>query len=586
MRKLGIWIRLLVVLAGVLYGQRELPREYVPAEELVSLNSDLEFSSALDILSEYAIRLSGKPLYDPTRQGGAIGVDITSLPWEKALQAVLSRRGLWYTQKEHFIQIAVPDEKISDQEKKLPDEIKFDLGSREIKIETIFFEGNRKKLAEMGVDWSTFYNGKVDVSGTQLASTTMTEDFFSATLAIPKSLVSVDVKALLKTLDQRNFGKVLAQPQVMVSEGNEGKIQVGEDFSIKTRDFAGNIIDRFFSTGTILQVTPYLIMDPQKGPVIFLKAHVERSQAYPDAVSTIIKKSEANSYVQLYDGEETIIAGLYSTEESSVRKGIPVLMHLPWWLLGIRYLVSYEHKELQEKELIIIIKASLLPEVFARKERPENIQRRSESAQDKSRRYLNDAFHNTDPGAKPTPVENTLVAAPGEKSVTETSTAQLVEQSPSSLAVQEPSAKKPSAFVTGYNQTSKAPELIAINPTIKKMAANSTNPSSSAAPFPEFTATSERGVKTVSNNIQKVFRGIIKHVQDDLVLIEWSKGFDPSGITENELTVFRRLIGQRDYRTVGQVRIVRSHDSKTVARANTETSIADIQPGDQVVVKL
>ena len=83
MRKLGIWIRLLVVLAGVLYGQRELPREYVPAEELVSLNSDLEFSSALDILSEYAIRLSGKPLYDPTRQGGAIGVDITSLPWKK-----------------------------------------------------------------------------------------------------------------------------------------------------------------------------------------------------------------------------------------------------------------------------------------------------------------------------------------------------------------------------------------------------------------------------------------------------------------------------------------------------------------------
>jgi hypothetical protein len=30
------------------------------------LSSNLDFSQALDLLSEYAIRLEGKPLYDPT----------------------------------------------------------------------------------------------------------------------------------------------------------------------------------------------------------------------------------------------------------------------------------------------------------------------------------------------------------------------------------------------------------------------------------------------------------------------------------------------------------------------------------------
>ena len=75
-------------------------------------------------------------------------------------------------------------------------------------------------------------------------------------------------------------------------------------------------MDRFYSTGTILQVTPHIIQNPDKGNVILLKAHVERSQAFPDVITTIIKKSEANSLVQLYDGEETLIAGLYSNEKT------------------------------------------------------------------------------------------------------------------------------------------------------------------------------------------------------------------------------------------------------------------------------
>ncbi len=571
-----------LLLGMAVYAQRELPREYVPAEELVSLNSDLEFSSALDVLSEYAIRFSGKPLYDPTRQSGLIGVEVTSLPWEKALQAILSRRGLWYAQKEHFIQIALPEEKRAEEENKFPDEINYNLGNREIKIETIFFEGNRKNLDEMGVDWSTFYNGKVDVDGEQLAATSMTEEFFSAGVTIPKSLISVDVRALLKAFDTRNLGKVLAQPQVMVSEGNEGKIQVGEDFSIKTRDFAGNIIDRFFSTGTILQVTPYLIIDPQKGPVIFLKAHVERSQAYPDAVSTIIKKSEANSYVQLYDGEETLIAGLYSTEEASVRKGVPVLMNLPWWVFGLRYLFSYEHKEMQEKELIIILKASLLPEVFVRKERPENINGKRETTHEKARRYMNDAFHNPGATVRTTPIENRLVQTPVEKGAVETATE---PSRPSFVAPKQPQQQE-QTFFSGINQKKEANNLLVLNPTVEKIDSRPTASTSLTSKYPEFIATESQPDKTTSRSVKNVFRGIVKHVQDDLVLIEWSKGFDPSGISENDLTVFRRLVGQRDYRTVGQVRIVRNHESKTVARAKSDALGSEIRPGDQVVVRL
>ncbi len=384
--KLCFWLSSIILVVQI-QAQQELPRDYIPKEEIVSLNSNLNFADALDILSEYSINFASKPIFDPTNQSGEIGIDINSMPWKKALEIILSRRGLWYVEKEHFYQIVVAADKTESLNRTAGsgDNQSLTLGSREVKIETIFFEGDRKALSEIGIDWSTFYNGTVDISAEQMGALEVNESFLDATIKIPNRIFNVSVEALLKVFDSKNVGRVLAQPQVVVTEGNEGSIQVGQDFSIKTRDFAGNIIDRFYSTGTILRVTPYILTDEEKGSAIVLNAHVERSQASPDVVSTIIKKSEANSFVQLFDGEETLIAGLYSTEKTTLRKGIPILKDLPPWFLGLRYLTGYNRVEEIEKELIIIIRASLLPDVFVRKENRHN--KYGLSAQDRVNRY-------------------------------------------------------------------------------------------------------------------------------------------------------------------------------------------------------
>jgi len=603
------WCLFFMLLIGaVAHGQRELPQEYVPAEELISLNSNLDFSQALDLLSEYAIRLEGKPLYDPTRQTGTIGIDITTLPWEKALQAILSRRGLWYAEREHFIQIMVPEDHKNGSDNGVSEGIQFSLGNREIKIETIFFEGNRKDLAEMGVDWTTLYKGKVTVNGEMLGASSLMESFLSAGIIIPKSLVEMDVRALFSTLSSRNVGKILARPQVMVSEGNEGKIQVGEDFSIKTRDFAGNIIDRFFSTGTILQVTPFLIMDPDKGPVIFLKAHVERSQAYPDVVSTIIKKSEANSYVQLYDGEETVIAGLYSTEQTTLRKGIPVLMNLPKWFFGLRYLFSYDHKEEQEKELIIIIKASLLPEVFVRKDRPQGT--RGHDTQEKVYRYLREHFHDPVPEASPAAMERTVhrTGLPHDEinaegvTAAEPITASQRQQDMGPASRQTESAAdhsaaaargavvekmSPSSPEQGITVNKLVQPALAVNRRQAENETSASQPVYRSALYPDFKAELKAGVETAGAALKDVYRGVVKQGQAHTVLIPWQNGFDPTVIESSQLTVFRRPAGEKAYQPVGKVRILRSHDTRSVGLKLKEAGTGSaIVPGDQVVVKL
>jgi type IV pilus assembly protein PilQ len=81
----------------------------------------------------------------------------------------------------------------------------------------------------------------------------------------------------------------------------------------------------------------------------------------PGAVSTIINKTKANTNLLLLDGEETIIGGLYNNETSTVRTGVPFLKDLPWYVLGLRYIFGYERQEVKKKELIILLKAELLP---------------------------------------------------------------------------------------------------------------------------------------------------------------------------------------------------------------------------------
>ena len=145
-------------------------------------------------------------------------------------------------------------------------------------------------------------------------------------------------------------------------------IQVGQSFSIKQRDFAGNTTDKFFEVGTILRVTPRIIRD-RDVTFIHLELYVEKSAAFPDAVSTRIDKQTATTQVILLDGEQTAIAGLFTDEIQSVRKGIPILKDLPWWFFGLRFLTGFSSVDKSEGELIIIIKAVLVQSITERIER-------------------------------------------------------------------------------------------------------------------------------------------------------------------------------------------------------------------------
>ena len=62
----------------------------------------------------------------------------------------------------------------------------------------------------------------------------------------------------LDFLRMKILEKLLLHRILLLEIRNKGRIQVGSDFSVRTRDFAGNTVEKFFPTGTIIEVTPHV----------------------------------------------------------------------------------------------------------------------------------------------------------------------------------------------------------------------------------------------------------------------------------------------------------------------------------------
>jgi len=360
--------------------QDRLPfREFTNPDELVTLGAETTLSQSMIILGGFARRFGDKLLIDRSGRSGAIGMNIPNMHWRQALDVIAGAQNLRVEEFPDFIEITPMPATSSREESRAtpaapraqqagPGLLTADLNTREVEISAIFFEGNRRKLREIGIDWSAIRNGVVTV--TNLAAGSVSLPISQAEMPVQEA-GGWEVSALLNTLEALSIGDILSSPRVKVMDGRQGDIQVGQDFSIKQRDFAGNITDAFFSTGTILTVTPRIITENDTS-FILLDIRAERSTANPDPVSTIINKQEAMTQVLLYSGESTVIAGLYETDETTIRRGIPFLKDLPPWFFGLRYIFGYNSYEVNQNELIIVITAEIIPSLRERFNQPRD----------------------------------------------------------------------------------------------------------------------------------------------------------------------------------------------------------------------
>lgn len=381
--------------------ERQL-RTYIPPDQLVSFTPSTPFNDFIEFINPIFERVTGKEVVDPEDRSDAIGVSISGMYFFDAFELVLEHNGLTHreTERLYVVEQATGEQDVAQAEAGVEQggeavqELPAHVGTREIQIDAVLFNLNLTKARELGIDWNTLFGqgGQSGTGGTGGGGTgggrggedrprfyVETDELFDDIDGItgPDRVEMGTLTQLFRLFERENAGETVANPTVTVQSGETGRIQVGSDVPIQIRDFAGNTVTEFVQTGIIVDVTPTLISeavtDTAGAPeldFVHMNVQVENSSSSPSEAGPIIDKSTANTQVLLLDGEQTIIGGLYSTDESVGRRGIPLLKDLPPWFFGLRYVFGYEQKNTTQRELLIVLQARVVDPLQTRADRP------------------------------------------------------------------------------------------------------------------------------------------------------------------------------------------------------------------------
>ncbi len=385
-------ILLILLFTIPLFGQKEIEKrlsQYVNPNEIVSLAEHISFDKAIEVLSKVSQKITGKPIILSGAYSEPIGIEITRMPYMRALNIIVNYHKRIYVEDADGIVVKLETKKDATT---LGSEIYAPIDSREVKISALFFEANISDMKERGINWdllieqtglsfgtkmTSFTQEQVATEGSATQKEAAHEFTFGNSTSFEFGNFKGDIVSAFKFFETNGLGELIARPNITVRDKTTGRIQIGSDISIKERDFSGNIIDRFYSTGTIVEVKPY-VYNEDGFDYVLLQLKAERSSANPGEISTEIRKTVANTEVLMLDGEETIIGGLFTNEEIVTRSGIPFLKDLPWWVLGIRYLTGSDVTQITKREIIILIDIEIIPQLKDRiAQKKENLLEKS-----------------------------------------------------------------------------------------------------------------------------------------------------------------------------------------------------------------
>ncbi|MEA2095930.1 MAG: type II and III secretion system protein [Candidatus Cloacimonadota bacterium] len=362
-------INFLILLCFVLtlFGQEQNIKT-IPEEELITISRETNFAAAIKAIEYLSLDFAGKNILNTSNFNNPIGIPIKGLQWKDALNLIIRFHNLTLEERPATFVIKDIEVIIDESGQEIGVEGKVTASTKQVRISAIFFKADKMLIHEVGIDWTTLIGGEVDATVSLNTTSNLSSDILSASLQrnLQTGNVTIDLNTLLKIIEANQRGTIIARPSITVVSKKKGFIQVGQDFSVKTLDQAGNTTEKFFETGIIMEVTPEVLVEDDR-EAIYLSVEVEKSSALPGDITTIIDKSKSITEVLLFDGEETVIGGLFDKEIKTDRGGIPILKDLPWWFFGLKYLFGYETKSMTTREMIVVLKAEIIDNIDDRK---------------------------------------------------------------------------------------------------------------------------------------------------------------------------------------------------------------------------
>jgi type IV pilus assembly protein PilQ len=319
----------------------------------ISFFKDTPIIEAIDQIDTLVEKLEHKKILVISDVKGDIGLDIEREYYRQALSKIALNNNLDIEENDSTISLSKKNDNPLD--------------APQVNISAIFFEADITQMKQRGINWDLLLSksGLIinpNFSSGSVSNTDSLSPAFKLGLQSAADLgkFSSYTSALLNFVESENLGRVLAKLSLTVRDGKEGAIQVGSDFSVKQYDFAGNVLDRFYPTGTIIKVTPHVHKEDTLYYAL-LNLNVEKSAFEPGTPNNEILKETANTDVLLLNDEEAIVGGLTTGTTVNYRGGIPGLKDLPWWVFGLKYLFGFDQQQYVESEVIILVKIEVIP---------------------------------------------------------------------------------------------------------------------------------------------------------------------------------------------------------------------------------
>ena len=228
-----------------------------------------------------------------------------------------------------------------------------DVAPRQVMIEAHILQVDLKDDTRHGVDWKflTTYMGR-DLSLKSVG--------FTNPNASPASIFSMDgahLDVVLEALKTTTDAKTLADPKVIVTNGQEARIQIGSKlgYFVTTTTQTSTLQNvNFLNTGVLLKVTPQISNDNRVLMNVSPEVSTGRISAagLPETNTT-----EATTTVLLENNGGMVIGGLIKENDSDTQDKVPILGDL--W--GIGRLFQRRSVARQRSEIIIVLIPHIAP---------------------------------------------------------------------------------------------------------------------------------------------------------------------------------------------------------------------------------
>lgn len=243
-----------------------------------------------------------------------------------------------------------------------------DVPARQIVMEALVIEIQGDVTRDLGVSWG--------VSGTSESG--RYNDTFSFDIAEEPRLVTtpltflferasdaINFKARLHALLETSRAKVLSNPSVLVLDGRQAKIQIGNRIPVVETTVTNTSATEsvlYFPVGIVLNLRPRVSADgseiSMQVETIVSAARQTLASAGSSTRAPEVESRQVQTFVRVHNDTPFIIGGLTTNEEITSDRGVPFLSKIP----GVGALFSRRVSENVKKEIIIVVTPHLVPE--------------------------------------------------------------------------------------------------------------------------------------------------------------------------------------------------------------------------------